>query len=78
MLQIILFAPLIASILAGFFYKQLGERFVIFLAITLLFISAIKVLRISLPSSDFIGMFCKFGSLEASLPVEVAANRKEV
>jgi len=41
MLQIILFAPLIASILAGFFYKQLGERFVIFSAITLLFISAI-------------------------------------
>ena len=41
MLQIILFAPLIASILAGFFYKQLGERFVILSAITLLFISAI-------------------------------------
>ncbi len=41
MLQVILFAPLLASVLAGFFYKQLGERFVILSAITLLFISAI-------------------------------------
>ena len=32
----------------------------------------------SLPSSDLIGIFCKFGSLEASLPVVVAANKKEV
>ena len=30
----------------------------------------------SLPSSDFIGIFCKFGSLEASLPVVVAASKK--
>jgi hypothetical protein len=33
---------------------------------------------ISFPSSDFIGIFCKFGSLEANLPVVVAANKKDV
>jgi len=33
---------------------------------------------ISFPSSDLIGIFCKFGSLEANLPVFVAANKKEV
>ena len=33
---------------------------------------------ISLPSSDLIGIFCKLGSLEANLPVEVAANKNEV
>ena len=37
-----------------------------------------KALLISLPSSDFIGIFCKFGSLEANLPVEVAANKNDV
>ena len=37
-----------------------------------------KAFLISLPSSDLIGMFCKFGSLEANLPVVVAANKKEV
>ena len=41
MLQTILFAPLLGSILAGLFYKQLGERFVIFLTVTLLFIATI-------------------------------------
>ena len=30
------------------------------------------------PSSDLIGMFCKLGSLDASLPVVVAASKKEV
>ena len=33
---------------------------------------------ISLPSADLIGIFCKFGSLEASLPVFVAASKNEV
>jgi len=33
---------------------------------------------ISFPSSDLIGIFCKFGLLEANLPVFVAANKKEV
>ena len=32
----------------------------------------------SLPSSDLIGIFCKFGSLDANRPVEVAANKKDV
>ncbi len=41
MLQIILFAPLLGSILAGLAYKQLGERLVIIFTIGLLFISAI-------------------------------------
>ena len=40
--------------------------------------SATKALRISLPSSDLIGIFCKLGSLEANRPVVVAANKKEV
>ena len=37
-----------------------------------------KAFLISFPSSDFIGIFCKFGSLDANLPVVVAANKKEV
>ena len=41
MLQTILFAPLLGSILAGLFHKQLGERFVVLATITLLFVSAI-------------------------------------
>ena len=42
------------------------------------FFSATNAFLISLPSSDLIGMFCKFGSLEANLPVVVAASKKEV
>ena len=41
-------------------------------------LSAIKALLISFPSSDLIGIFCKFGSLEAKRPVFVAANKKDV
>ena len=37
-----------------------------------------KAFLMSFPSSDLIGIFCKLGSLEASLPVVVAANKKEV
>ena len=33
---------------------------------------------ISLPSSVLIGIFCKLGSLDANLPVVVAASKKEV
>ena len=33
---------------------------------------------ISFPSSDLIGIFCKFGSLDAKRPVVVAASKKEV
>ena len=33
---------------------------------------------ISFPSSDLIGIFCKLGSLDANLPVVVAASRKDV
>ena len=40
--------------------------------------SAINAFLISLPSSDLIGIFCKFGSLDASLPVVVAASKKDV
>ena len=32
----------------------------------------------SLPSSVLIGIFCKLGSLDANLPVVVAANKNEV
>jgi len=38
----------------------------------------VKAFLISLPSSDLIGIFCKLGSLDASLPVVVAANKKDV
>ena len=31
-----------------------------------------------MPSSVLIGIFCKFGSLDANLPVVVAAKRKDV
>ena len=37
-----------------------------------------KDFLISFPSSDFIGIFCKLGSLDANLPVVVAANKKDV
>ena len=68
---------IIATILAGlifYFAKQKDN-------ITqkpILFFSAINAFLISLPSSVFIGMFCKLGSLEANLPVFVAANKKDV
>ena len=37
-----------------------------------------KAFLISLPSKFLIGIFCKLGSLDANLPVVVAANRKLV
>ena len=43
-----------------------------------MFLSATNAFLISLPSKVFIGIFCKLGSLDASLPVVVAASKKEV
>ena len=40
--------------------------------------SAIKAFLISFPSSDLIGIFCRFGLLDANLPVFVAASKNEV
>ena len=45
---------------------------------SILLLSAIKAFLISFPSAVLIGMFCRLGSLEASLPVFVAANKNEV
>ena len=42
------------------------------------FSSAINVFLMSLPSSDLIGIFCKFGSLDAKRPVVVAASKNDV
>ena len=39
--------------------------------------SGIKAFLIILPSSLLMGIFCKFGSDEANLPVDVVAIEKE-